>query len=77
VSDGNDFVNEVTEHIHMSSFDIDREQWSTRLGFLFAAVGSAVGLGNIWRFPFITEENSGQAGRPGTNPLKRIPRERT
>ncbi|MGH8879836.1 MAG: sodium-dependent transporter, partial [Stackebrandtia sp.] len=28
-----------------------REQWGTRAGFIFAAVGSAIGLGNIWRFP--------------------------
>ena len=27
-----------------------RPQWGTRAGFVFAAVGSAVGLGNIWRF---------------------------
>ncbi|MEF8937110.1 MAG: sodium-dependent transporter, partial [Halovenus sp.] len=43
----------------MSSLEIDREQWSTRIGFLLAAVGSAVGLGNIWRFPFITGESGG------------------
>lgn len=29
----------------------DRSQWGTRLGFLLAAMGSAIGLGNIWRFP--------------------------
>lgn len=43
----------------MSTLEIDREQWSTRVGFLLAAVGSAVGLGNIWRFPFITGESGG------------------
>jgi NSS family neurotransmitter:Na+ symporter len=37
----------------------EREQWSTRVAFILAAVGSAVGLGNIWRFPFITGENGG------------------
>ncbi|MBB6450213.1 NSS family neurotransmitter:Na+ symporter [Geomicrobium halophilum] len=36
-----------------------REQWATRLGFTLAAVGSAVGLGNIWRFPYITGEYGG------------------
>ncbi|MGM0717099.1 MAG: sodium-dependent transporter, partial [Halobacteriota archaeon] len=36
-----------------------REQWSTRVGFILAAVGSAVGLGNIWRFPFVTGEAGG------------------
>ncbi|WP_148415266.1 sodium-dependent transporter [Haloferax sp. KTX1] len=38
-----------------------RETWATRLGFILAAVGSAVGLGNIWRFPWQTAENGGSA----------------
>lgn len=37
------------------------EQWSSRLAFIFAAVGSAVGLGNIWRFPYVAGENGGGA----------------
>lgn len=37
----------------------EREQWATRTGFILAAVGSAVGLGNIWRFPFQTGQEGG------------------
>jgi NSS family neurotransmitter:Na+ symporter len=39
----------------------DRETWATRVGFILAAVGSAVGLGNIWQFPFKTSTNGGAA----------------
>ena len=38
-----------------------REQWSTRFGFLLAAVGSAVGLGNMWRFSYLASEHGGAA----------------
>lgn len=38
-----------------------RENWSARSGFIIAAVGSAVGLGNIWRFPYVAYENGGGA----------------
>lgn len=38
-----------------------RESWTARSGFIFAAVGSAIGLGNIWRFPYVAYENGGGA----------------
>lgn len=38
-----------------------REQWSSRIGLIFAAAGSAVGLGNIWRFPYMTGAYGGSA----------------
>ncbi|WP_300671037.1 sodium-dependent transporter [Desulfoluna sp.] len=38
-----------------------RDQWGTRLGFILAAVGSAIGMGNIWRFPYMVYENGGGA----------------
>jgi NSS family neurotransmitter:Na+ symporter len=36
-----------------------RGNWGSRVGFILAAAGSAVGLGNIWRFPYITGKNGG------------------
>ncbi|WP_231182867.1 sodium-dependent transporter [Haladaptatus sp. DYF46] len=38
-----------------------RESWASRIGFILAAVGSAVGLGNVWRFPWMTAEYGGSA----------------
>ncbi|MEC7520252.1 MAG: sodium-dependent transporter [Myxococcota bacterium] len=38
-----------------------RGQWGSKLGFVLAAAGSAVGLGNLWKFPYITGENGGGA----------------
>ncbi|PSP86560.1 daunorubicin ABC transporter ATP-binding protein [Halobacteriales archaeon QS_1_68_17] len=41
--------------------EFERETWATRIGFIAASVGSAVGLGNVWRFPFQTATNGGAA----------------
>src|SRR3990167_8604685 len=38
-----------------------RASWRSRVGFIFAAAGSAVGLGNVWRFPYIVGEYGGSA----------------
>ena len=38
-----------------------RGLWSSRLAFILAATGSAVGLGHIWKFPYVTGENGGGA----------------
>ncbi|HIC38162.1 MAG TPA: sodium-dependent transporter, partial [Candidatus Marinimicrobia bacterium] len=38
-----------------------REQWGSKLGFILAASGSAVGIGNIWKFPHMAGQNGGAA----------------
>lgn len=49
---------EVQKHGEES---IQREVFGTRVGFILAAVGSAVGLGNMWRFPYRVSEGGGAA----------------
>jgi len=36
-----------------------REHWSSHLGFIMAAAGSAIGLGTLWKFPYVTGQNGG------------------
>lgn len=36
-----------------------REHWSSRIGFILAAAGSAIGLGTLWKFPYVTGQNGG------------------
>jgi NSS family neurotransmitter:Na+ symporter len=38
-----------------------RDSWGSRFGFVLAAAGSAVGLGNLWKFPYLTWDNNGGA----------------
>ena len=45
----------------MTAIHSKTEHWGSRFGFLMAAVGSSVGLGNLWRFPFTAGENGGSA----------------
>ena len=40
---------------------LTRDHWSSRIGFVLAAAGSAIGLGNLWKFPYITWDNRGGA----------------
>ncbi|MDR1188820.1 MAG: sodium-dependent transporter [Bifidobacteriaceae bacterium] len=50
-------TNATTEHAGVP----DRQQWSGQFGFIISAIGSAVGLGNIWRFPGVAYDNGGGA----------------
>jgi NSS family neurotransmitter:Na+ symporter len=43
------------------SQEAQRGNWGSRLGFILAATGSAIGLGNLWKFPYITYDNGGGA----------------
>ncbi|WP_323000814.1 sodium-dependent transporter [Denitromonas sp.] len=45
----------------MSAVKQGHGQWSSRMGFVLAAVGSAVGLGNIWKFPYMVGQSGGAA----------------
>ena len=39
----------------------DRSSWKSNIGFLLAAIGSAIGLGNVWRFSYMAHEHGGGA----------------
>ena len=45
----------------MARLKLSHQAWSTQTAFILAAIGSAVGLGNLWKFPYITGENGGGA----------------
>jgi neurotransmitter:Na+ symporter, NSS family len=57
----NDTVNPGGQATPAGEAGVGRELWGSRVGFLLAAVGSAVGLGNMWRFSYTSAEYGGAA----------------
>lgn len=53
-------VNANNSHPSIGNYS-EREKWNSYSGFIFASVGATVGIGNIWRFPYIVGENGGGA----------------
>ena len=55
----------------------ERDSFKSRLGFILVSAGCAIGIGNVWKFPYITGEYSGGYDGTGCRPFepqKRAPR---
>ena len=56
------FLNWINNlYIQIQKNQMVRENWGSRFGFIMATAGFAIGMGNIWRFPYIVGESGGGA----------------
>lgn len=52
----------------------NRPAWNSKLQYILAQIGYSVGLGNVWRFPYLCQKNGGgeRWGRDGVSPWRRV-----
>lgn len=53
--------------LHVPDLPPERQKWDNKLQFMLSAIGYSVGLGNVWRFPYLVQQNGG-----GESLLKKI-----